>query len=125
MLTEFLFLSALTLNSDEREALRGELNEWMKCILPKIEKESTRTAKCRLVASVERQEFGDYWSADEWRFCKFVGNNGILFDKEKRKLEEFKTTLFQKKILQRKSELVRRFYRTVFMALKSETQMLT
>ncbi|CBY40980.1 unnamed protein product [Oikopleura dioica] len=59
MFTEFLWLTALTLNEDEREALKGEINEWVKCFLPKLERESTRTDKCRLVASVERHEFGD------------------------------------------------------------------
>ena len=57
MLTEFALLTALTLNEDEREALRGEINEWVKCFLPKLERQSTRTEKCRLVASVERQVF--------------------------------------------------------------------
>ena len=80
MLTDFALLTVLTLNSDERETLRGEINEWVKCFLPKIEKVSTRMAKCRLVASVERQEFRDYWSAVKWRFCKFVGETLTLLN---------------------------------------------
>ena len=88
MLTEFCFLAALTLNEDERAVLRGEIDEWVKRFLPKLERESTRTEKCRLIASVERHEFGNDSNAKDWRFCKFVGKNGIIFDKEKYKLEE-------------------------------------
>jgi len=90
MLTEFLLLTALTLNEFEGEALRGEINEWVKCFLPKLEKESTRTEKCRLVASVERQEFSDYGLARTWRFFIFVGNKGFIFDENKKQLDEFK-----------------------------------
>ena len=76
-MTEFALLTALTLNSDEREVLRDKMDEWVKCFLPKLERKSTRTEKCRLIASVERQEFERDWSAEKWRFCKFVGKNGI------------------------------------------------
>ena len=68
MLTEFCFLAALTLNSDEKAVLRGEIDEWVKLFLPKLERESTRTEKCRLIASVERQEFREeYDTAADWR----------------------------------------------------------
>ena len=103
MLTEFCFLAALTLNEDERAVLRGEIDEWVKCFLPKLERESTRTEKCRLIASVERHEFGGYWNAENWRFCKFVGKNRIIFDDDKE--EKFKITSFQKKILRRNPSL--------------------
>ena len=99
MLTEFYFLAALTLNEDERAVLRTEIDEWLKCFLPKFERESTRTEKCRLIASVERQEFGSHWNAKCWRFCKFIGKDGIIFDDDKKELEKFKITSFQKKIL--------------------------
>ncbi|CBY36761.1 unnamed protein product [Oikopleura dioica] len=105
MLTEFCFLAALTLNEDEREILRGVIDDWVKCFLPKLERESTRAEKCRLIASVERQEFEDDGNAAEWRFCKFVGKTGILFDDEKDELEKFKITTFQKKILRRNPSL--------------------
>ncbi|CBY15060.1 unnamed protein product [Oikopleura dioica] len=105
MLTEFALLTALTLNSDEREVLRDKIDEWVKCFLPKLERESTREEKCRLIASVERQEFERFWSAREWRFCKFVGKNGFIFDEYKNKLEEFKVTSFQKRILRRNPNL--------------------
>jgi len=115
MFTEFLWLTALTLNEDEREALKGEINEWVKCFLPKLERESTRTDKCRLVASVERHEFGDdvyHHNLIHWRFFKFVGERSLLFDEKKQMLEEFKATSVQKKKIS-KSELVRRFYRAI------------
>ena len=105
MLTEFCFLAALTLNEDERAILRGEIDEWVKCFLPKLERESTRTEKCRLIASVERHEFEDKWNAVTWRFCKFVGKNGIVYNDKKYKLEKFKITSFQKKILRRNPSL--------------------
>ena len=105
MLTEFCFLAALTLNSDERAVLRNEIDNWVKCFLPKLERESTRTEKCRLIASVERQEFENKWNADKWRFCKFVGKEGIIVDDEKKELEKFKITSFQKKILRRNPSL--------------------
>ncbi|CBY15530.1 unnamed protein product [Oikopleura dioica] len=102
MLTEFCFLAALTLNEDERAVLRTEIDEWVKCFLPKLERESTRTEKCRLIASVERQKFGDDFNAAEWRFCKFVRKEGIIFNDDKKyELEKFKITSFQKKILRR------------------------
>jgi len=101
MLTEFCFLAALTLNEDERAVLRGEIDDWVKLFLPKLERESTREEKCRLIASVERREFGNDETAVKWRFCKFVGKNGIIFDDKKYKLEKFKITSFQKKILRR------------------------
>ena len=99
MITEFLWLTLLTLNENEREALRGKFDEWLKCFLPKLKRESSRTAKCRLLASVERQEFGDVLNAAFWRFCKFVGNKAILYNGLKNQLEEFDATSFQKKIL--------------------------
>ncbi|CBY15000.1 unnamed protein product [Oikopleura dioica] len=110
MLTEFCFLAALTLNEDERAVLRTEIDKWVKCFLPKLERESTRTEKCRLIASVERQEFEDYYNADKWRFCKFVGNCGIIFDDKKEELEKFKITSFQKKILRRNPSLKNVFF---------------
>ena len=45
MLTEFCFLAALTLNSDEREVLRNEIDEWVKFFLPKLEREATAKYK--------------------------------------------------------------------------------
>ena len=99
MLTEFALLTALTLNSDEREVLRDKIDEWVKCFLPKLERESTRTEKCRLIASVERHEFEDDLDAKYWRFCKFVGNKGLIFSEKKRQIEAFKATSFQKRIL--------------------------
>jgi hypothetical protein len=109
MITEFLWLTSLTLKENEREALRDKMGEWLKCFLPKLKRESTRTAKCRLVASVERHEFGNDWNAKYWRFCKFVGNKGILFDKNKRQQEEFYATPFQKKILSENPDLLNVF----------------
>jgi len=103
MLTEFCFLAALTLNEHERAVLRNEIDNWLKYFLPKLERESTRTEKCRLIASVERHEFGGYWNAENWRFCKFVGKNRIIFDDDKE--EKFKITSFQKKILRRNPSL--------------------
>ncbi|CBY12417.1 unnamed protein product [Oikopleura dioica] len=105
MLTEFGFLAVLTLNSDEREILRNEIDEWVECFLPKLERESTREDKCRLVASVKRHEFGDYNHARPWGYCKFVGNTGIIFWEENIELERFKTTPFQRKILRRNPTL--------------------
>ncbi|CBY10809.1 unnamed protein product [Oikopleura dioica] len=105
MLTEFCLLAALTLNSDEREVLRNEIDEWVKCFLPKLERVSTREEKCRLIASVERQEFEDDMNAYYWRFCKFVGKNGMILDAEKRKIQKFKITSFQKKILRENPSL--------------------
>ena len=101
MLTEFCFLAALTLNEHERAILRGEIDEWVKCFLPKLKRESTRTEKCRLIASIERHEFGRDWKARDWRLCKFVGKIGIIFNDEKEEQEKFKITSFQKKILRR------------------------
>jgi len=83
MLTEFALLATLTLNENEREALRIEINNWVKCFLPKLKRESTRTARCRLIASVERHEFGDKWNTETWRFFKFVGNKGVLIEDDK------------------------------------------
>ena len=77
MLTEFCFLAVLTLNENERAVLRTEIDEWVKSFLPKLERESTREEKCRLIASVERHAFEKNSSAMSWRFCKFVGKNGI------------------------------------------------
>ncbi|CBY36763.1 unnamed protein product [Oikopleura dioica] len=105
MLTEFGFLAALTLDENERAVLRNEIDEWVKLFLPKLEKESTRTEKCRLVASVERQEFEHDGNAEGWRFCKFVGKNGMILDPAKRELEKFKITSFQKKILRENPSL--------------------
>ena len=100
MLTEFALLTALTLTDDEREALRDKVSEWVRGFLPKLKRESSRTEKCRLVASVERHEFrGDLIGTFNWRFCKFVGDKGFIFNAEERELEEFTATLFQEKIL--------------------------
>ena len=109
MLTEFCFLAALTLNSDERAILRTEIDEWVKYFLPKLERESTREEKCRLIASVERQEFEDDRNAVHWRFCKFLGKNGIIFDDDTKELEKFNLTSFQKKILRRNPSLKNNF----------------
>ena len=107
-MTEFALLTALTLNSDEREVLRDKIDEWVESFLPKLERESTREEKCRLIASVERQEFGRDWIARDWRFCKFVGKEGIIVDDKKEEncyFEKFKITSFQKKILRRNPRL--------------------
>ena len=77
----------------------------MKSFLPKLKREATRTEKCRLIASVERHEFGNDLNARKWRFVKFVGKKGILFDEDKDQLEEFKATSFQKKILRKNPSL--------------------
>ncbi|CBY31702.1 unnamed protein product [Oikopleura dioica] len=105
MLTEFCLLSALTLNSDEREVLRDKINEWVESFLPQLQRESTRTEKCRLIASVERHEFVNDGNPAIWQFCKFVGKTGIIFDDERQELEQFKITSFQKKILRRNPSL--------------------
>ena len=105
MLTEFCFLAALTLNEDERAVLRGEIDEWVKYFLPKLERESTRTEKCRLIASVERQEFRYLKTALEWQFCKFDGKNGIILDAAKIEIDNFKITSFQKKILRQNPKI--------------------
>jgi len=105
MLTEFALLTALTLNSDEREVLRDKINEWAKLFLPKLERESTRKEKCRLIASVERHEFDDDDKAIDWRFCKFDEDHGFIFCKDKTQLKKFKATYFQKKILRRDPSL--------------------
>ena len=73
--------------------------------MPKLERESTREEKCRLIASVERQKFKLFWTARDWRFCKFVGKNGIIVNDEKLELERFKITSFQRKILRRNPTL--------------------
>ena len=106
LLSEFALLTALTLNEDVREALRGEISEWLKLFLPKLKRESTRTEKCRLISSVERHEFVNDRKAE--RFVKFIGKKGILFDENKNQLKDygkpcgvFKATSFQKKILQK------------------------
>ena len=44
-----------------------------------------------------------------WRFCKFDGNEGILFDQDRKQLEEFEATSFQKKILRKNQDLVNIF----------------
>jgi len=111
MLTEFALLTALTLNSDEREVLRDKIDEWVKCFLPKLKRESTREEKCRLIASVERQEFERDWYARKWRFCGFVGKKGFIFDECEIELEEFKATFFQKRILRQNPILVKYFSR--------------
>jgi len=105
MLTEFCLLASLTLNEDEREVLRTEIDEWVKLFLRKLERESTREEKCRLVASVERHEFGSRRTAADWRFCKFDGKNEIIFDDKKDEIEKLKITSFQKKILRRNPSL--------------------
>ncbi|CBY39015.1 unnamed protein product, partial [Oikopleura dioica] len=105
MLTEFALLTALTLNEDEREVLRDKINEWVKLFLPKLERKSTRTEKCRLFASVERHEFEADSTAVHWQFCKFVGKNGIIFDRNKIQLKKFKATSFQKRILRQNPTL--------------------
>ena len=101
MLTEFALLTALTLNEDERKGLRDKIDEWVESFLPKLERESTREEKCRLIDSVERHEFENKFNAQDWRFFNFVGKKGLLFDGDKKKLTEFKATSFQKKILLR------------------------
>ena len=100
MLTEFCLLAALTLNDDVRQILRDKIKNWAECFLPKLKRESTREEQCRLVASVERHKFREDEVAYSWIFFKFVGDEGFLFDDEKKQLlDEFKATSFQKKIL--------------------------
>ena len=101
----FSFLSSLTLCEDEKKTLRKEINDWTTNFLPKLKRESTRTEKCRLIASVERHDFGDMWNARGWKFCRFVGNEGIIYDSEKKERERSAQTFFQKKILLRDPSL--------------------
>ena len=106
MITEFALLAALTLSDDETQTLNGEIDKWLGIFLPKLKRESTRTEKCRLLASVERHDFGDLWNARGWQFCRFVGNQGIIYDSEKNERERFAQTFFQKKILLRDPNLI-------------------
>ncbi|CBY13560.1 unnamed protein product [Oikopleura dioica] len=99
MLTEFSKLSALTLKKDDRETLREEINKWTGCFIAKLERSSTRTDKCRLVASVERQKFINDRNAQDWKFFTFDKNKGVIFDHNNIPRESFKTTSFQKRIL--------------------------
>ena len=101
----FSFLSSLKLCEDEKKVLRKEIDDWATNFLPKLKRTSTREEKCRLIASVDRHDFGDMWNARGWQFCKFVGNEGIIYDEEKNELERFAQTFFQKKILLREPTL--------------------
>lgn len=83
MLAEFVLLASLTLDEGERKVLREEVNEWVKNFLPKLERESSREEKCRLIASIERHDFEKWEVAGDWRFIKFNGKKGILLNEDK------------------------------------------
>ena len=68
---EFAVLTASTLPIDDREVLRGKINDWVKNFLPKLKRESTSTEKCRILASLDRQKFINKDTAKKWRFCEF------------------------------------------------------
>jgi len=101
-------LTDLKLNEDKKQILRDEIEEWVKKkFLPKLERETVRTQKCRLVASVERHTFDDDNYAARWKHFKSEEKSEIeIVDGQKKEIgEKMNTTCFQKKILRQNSDL--------------------
>ena len=98
-------LSSLRLSDAEEKKTRTEIDVWLKGFLPKIKRETTRKEQCRLLASVERMEFGNNLNAEYWQFCRFVGKEVIIFDEDKNELERLKQTSLQRKILSKNPNL--------------------
>ena len=91
---EFAVLTASTLPIDDREVLRGKINDWVKNFLPKLKRESTSTDKCRILASLDRQKFINKDTGKNWRFCEFEAKSKCsVFDKDNIKIDEFNTTV--------------------------------
>ena len=101
----FAFLSLLRTSDEVKKRGRAEIGKWARDFLQKLKRESTRNEKCRLIASVERLEFGNDWNAVQWQYCRFVGDEGIIYDEEKNELERFKQKSVQRKILGRDPNL--------------------
>ncbi|CBY13561.1 unnamed protein product [Oikopleura dioica] len=109
-------LTALKLDKEDREYLRDEINNWaVKIFLPKLKRETDKTEKCRLIASVERHTFEDDIYAIQWKNFQFVENHAesekfILVDEKRTKISgKMNASFLQKKILGNDSDLLNTF----------------
>ena len=93
----------MRISTHPKELSRENLEEWRKEFVEKVKRTTTRTDSDRLILAVERKEFGDEWMA-EW--------TEVIFDNDKGKAttklgssEEFEISKFERKILDRASNL--------------------
>ena len=91
------------------ELEREKVETWLEGFLPKLERSTTRTQKCRLLESVERMEFEYNEYAVWWDHVKFGKDwrrrsYGKILEKKK-DLENFAVTDFQKTIFEEEKTL--------------------
>jgi len=55
----------------QKELSRENLNKWLVKFLPKLKRTTTRTAKCRLICSIERKDFSIDEYAQYWKEVTF------------------------------------------------------
>jgi hypothetical protein len=110
MVSEFFVYEPFTDFASDvcKKLLRKRIDEWLRVLLLKLERNTSRTEKCRLLASVERHELIMKWKIGApksttkiWIFCKFIDNHGIIYDANKKELERFESTVFQEYLLSR------------------------
>ena len=84
------------------ELEREKVETWLERFLPKLERSTTRTQKCRLLESVERMEFGEDFNARIWDNVRFEKDGSGNIDGWR---EDFTITKFQKTILKEDKSL--------------------
>jgi hypothetical protein len=104
---------SITLTSEQTESMtvqqkkamkmlnsKDEMKKWLTGFLPKLKRESTRKAQCRLILSVERMLFNAHKYAASWQYVRFEKNEAEILDKDKTPLQKIKITEFQRMILE-------------------------
>ena len=97
MIDQLAILAFLKISEDPPE--RERKWPWLEEFLRKLKRTSTRTQKCRLIASVERVQFEDDENAYFWKKCGFVEGKGMIFFSSNKMMEDFKMTQMQKMII--------------------------
>jgi len=79
--------------------------DWTNILVKNLQRETTRTQKCRLISSVERIHFKDDNWANLWQKVIFRGENAELFGKKNVKIGSFEITAFQRMLLDSNPDL--------------------
>ena len=86
------------------------INNWVQELYPKLKRKTSRTNRCRLILSVERQVFPrNNFHACWWNICRFKEFNGNFFGhiyQDKRQLDHWPATKFQCFLLRKYKQLL-------------------
>ena len=109
MLEQLALLANLRIDDHPPELERNLVEQWLTGFVRKLKRTSSRSQKCRLISAVERTQFRNDANAFYWQYCGFVGDKGMIFNRNKRQIEDFEMTEVQKKILALEPNLLNQY----------------